>query len=435
MILMSDTELHAHLYGSLLLDDLYYLYSRNKPRWSIFTESFKKSYFSDPDLSGLFEKSDHSRKRLEKYYYYLSSGNFSRFQTSFDLVIALSSTEPEELQEILKRVSGRMKGYSELRMLFSPFDPPEAFSEKVGALCEAIASENRVRPLDAPLKLAVSLNREEGLYQSRYGILKHLQSVNPSVKKELTAIDFCAKEEGFPPSEKYSFVQNVLKENEAFPESSLAVLYHVGESFSDKSVESASRWVLESALMGCHRLGHGIALGIDPSLYSGRNIKEHKKERISHIEFLFQYECELKDFGYSLNLDELQAERNTIEKMPEDEVIIHYDDKTVEKTRIFQNWAMEKIKKTDSVIEVCPTSNQRIANIKVHDLPLWRFIENDLDLVIGSDDPGILKISLEDEFVLIQNELKKKNLDEKILEGFVKNAEKSISEKLSKRLI
>jgi adenosine deaminase len=51
------------------------------------------------------------------------------------------------------------------------------------------------------------------------------------------------------------------------PDHALAGLYHVGESFTDKTIESAIRWVHEAAEAGAHRLGHAIALGVEPHSY------------------------------------------------------------------------------------------------------------------------------------------------------------------------
>ena len=201
---MTYPDLHVHLYGSLTLDDLHYLHSRNTPRWNYFIDSYKNTYNTVPETEKLFlydNKTNNadSRDLLNEYYYFLKPGDFQKFQTSFDLVIALSSTEPEELFEIVRRISSRTDGYSELRMMFSPNISEMQYSEKVEAICEAMRSENKMRAADSPLRLAMSLHREGKSCWKEYEILKSLQSKNESVRLELTGIDFCAKEEGFPP--------------------------------------------------------------------------------------------------------------------------------------------------------------------------------------------------------------------------------------------
>ena len=66
----------------------------------------------------------------------------------------------------------------------------------------------------------------------------------------LTGIDFCYLEEGRPPKEQRELFEAVKDFNRMHPERALAILYHVGESFSDKSLESAVRWVHEAAELG-----------------------------------------------------------------------------------------------------------------------------------------------------------------------------------------
>jgi adenosine deaminase len=95
---------------------------------------------------------------------------------------------------------------------------------------------------------------------------------------------------------------------------------------------------------------------------------------------------------------------------------------------------MRKIREKGTVIEVCPTSSMRIANLqKVSALPIWRFIENRLTVVLGSDDPGILKTDISGEYALIEDELKKKYSGEFEIKDLLENSKKSISEIISKK--
>ena len=73
--------------------------------------------------------------------------------------------------------------------------------------------------------------------------------------------------------------------NHRHPERALAILYHVGESFDDKSLESAVRWVHEAAEFGAHRLGHAISLGVDPRLYGNHIRNESVAERIDQLNY------------------------------------------------------------------------------------------------------------------------------------------------------
>ena len=80
----------------------------------------------------------------------------------------------------------------------------------------------------------------------------------------------------------------------------------MGESYTDKSVESATRWVLESALYGAHRLGHAIALGIAPSFYLGKILLERPDERLAQIQFELKHTSSLEGYGYAIDQRSLE---------------------------------------------------------------------------------------------------------------------------------
>jgi adenosine deaminase len=63
-----------------------------------------------------------------------------------------------------------------------------------------------------------------------------------------------------------------------------------------------------------------------------------------------------------------------------------------------QRYAMDQVRSCGAVVEVCPTSNRRIAGIAdpaCH--PVHRFLSAQLPFVVSSDDPGIFGITLDDE--------------------------------------
>ena len=60
------------------------------------------------------------------------------------------------------------------------------------------------------------------------------------------------------------------------------------------------RWIVESHELGCHRLGHAIALGISPEIYLGQTREERATERVAHLDFLLAKQDVLQDFGYRL---------------------------------------------------------------------------------------------------------------------------------------
>lgn len=423
-------DLHTHLYGSLTTDDLYWLHSINKPRWEIFTRSYEKAYGKIPDIAGLMNRTGEARERLLSYYHYTDSGDFDKFQASFDLVIALASAEPDELYEISRRVIARQsEDHCEYRMLFPPRGGLSAFNERVHALAEGVRKaciEN-----EKSASIAVSLTRDDLILKGQYEELRRAMKSSRVVSEKVTAIDFCATEEGFPPSDKKDFIETVLDDNRSDPGTALAILYHVGESFKNMSVESSIRWVIEVAEMNVHRLGHAISPGIPARLLEGSFVKESVRDRSEQIKFYIDRFDELSEAGLSLNLKELNEELSSLESLsPDGYVTGKYTENRIRNLMAFQNFATGRLRECGAVIEICPTSNIRIAGLgKYENHPLPDYIDRGLHIVIGSDDPGILNTSLQEEINLAREMTPDRgNFD------FLLEAEKFRSEILSGRV-
>lgn len=392
-------ELHSHLYGCLVADDLAWLAGRKPPRWPIFTESYRAAYGRDPDIDDLFTPA--ARQRLEAYYYFTAPGDFRKFQAGFDLIIAVAHTDPEELAAVALRVGEReIADHAEYRMLFSPRESSTSFREKVIACAEGLADAS-VRA-GKTLRLAVSLPREARACEARYEDTLACLDASAKVRETIVAIDFCHVEEGSPPRAKREFFAAVHANNRRNPERALAVLYHVGESFQDKSVESAARWVVESAEAGAHRLGHCVALGAPVEFFRGTTRYEIAAERRDQLAFELDRRAELSACGYEVDADacsrELVELRDADDRAP---VATHYDAGRLERLRVFQDWCMEQVRASGAIVESCPTSNLRIAGLGAPEFhPLPRFLRAGLAVTLGADDPGILKTDLRKEYEL-----------------------------------
>lgn len=215
----------------------------------------------------------------------------------------------------------------------------------------------------------------------------------------LTAVDFCQVEEGHPPKEKADFFAAVRAFNERHPERALAILYHVGESFRDKSLESAVRWVQEAAELGANRLGHAIALGVDPEVFGVHTRTESVAERKDQIAYDLAHRDGLRSLGVAVDPAALRAELHSLTgKADGDGLVITYDERGLDDIRRRQTYAMERVRATGAVIEVCPTSNRRIGGIDdpAHH-PIQRFVAAGLPVVVSSDDPGIFGTTLNAE--------------------------------------
>ena len=430
-------ELHTHLYGCLSMEDLHWLAARRPPRWDLFTSSYRNLYGKEPEIANLFLGEGRHEKRLASYYYFENKAGFPAFQNCFDLVIALAHTDPQELEELCIRVGKRESAdYAEYRMMFSPLLSDEEFLEKSLALCKGLALAEEACSYKKTFRLILSLNRDESQTQRQYKLIKEKLQKESLSHKFLVGIDFCGQEETFPPTNKKDFCQRLLKDNENDPSHSLALLYHVGESYSDKSVESAVRWVVESARMGVHRIGHALALGIPPEFYLGQKRKERLEEGLAQIAFEMENASSLEAAGYGVNMEELEKEQGRLLKMrkenPGEELWVYheYDKKAVEQLGLFQEWAMEEeIKKRNVVLESCPTSNMKISSLRSpKNHPLLRFLERGLKVVIGADDPGILNTSLKKEYEMIEGW---PGITKEMLGKLMENAEAGIAKNLA----
>ena len=430
-------ELHSHLYGCLNLQDLHWLAARYPPRWEIFTRSYSNLYGKEADIANLFSSKEQDQERLASYYYFQNKSGFPAFQNCFDLVIALAHTDCEELKEICMRVGQREDAsYAEYRMMFSPLLNDKEFIEKSLALCEGFALAEEACSYKKTFRLILSLSREQIHFQRQYKLIKEKLQKEDLACKFLVGIDFCGQEEMFPPIEKESFCRKLLKDNCTESSKALALLYHVGESYSDKSVESAIRWIVQSARMGAHRLGHAIALGIPPEFYLGQKRKENIEERLAQIIFEIENSSSLETIGYKVDIEAMEREKQTLLKRKEEKgkeqpwVLYQYNKKAIERLRLFQEWAMEEeIKKRNVVIESCPTSNLKICALRSpKNHPLLRFLQRGLNVVIGSDDPGIFGTSLKGEYQRIQSW---PGITKEMIDKLMKNAEASTAKKLA----
>ncbi|MBE7438673.1 MAG: hypothetical protein HS115_09495 [Spirochaetales bacterium] len=420
-------ELHAHLYGCLTLRDLVCMAGRENLRYDFFNQSYESTYGQRMDLEQILAEKDWLK--LARSYYFLRSGNFRSFQTGFDLVIALSRSDAAEFQEIVRKVQDRQTAsFAEYRQLFSPLLDRHSWSSKVTALAGALDESSRSHP-EKQMRLVMSLLRDDRSALWQYETLKELQKSNESVQRMLVAVDFCATEEGFPPGDKAELFARILQDNRQNPAHALALLYHVGESFTDKSVESAARWVYESACLGVHRLGHALALGIAPEHFQGTVRQETARERLAQIDFECHHQESLQEMGYEVNIRALHAEKELLSNG--EPVRIVYDETRVEKLKIFQDFCMKGVRDSGAVIECCPSSNLRIGSLSIAAHPLRRFLYAGLSVVIGSDDPGILRTDLNREFRLLQ----KFGLTAAQIQGLEECARRSTSEILSGRAV
>ena len=405
-------ELHLHLYGAIRAEH-YLDFVRNRVvDWRFYEHQFEKAYDAQPPVREVLERhrdGDPAAARDFKRLFVFGdedAGNFERFQAKFNLLINgsefMNLGDPEAplealLAEIRHFVHAILEdqrrdgiGYAEQRVLLG-FD-----RERCRRIYGDILGEYRAETRDGMIpRLAVSLPRDDPWPQ--WEVVQEL-ALGPD-GESLTGIDFCYVEEGHPPKEKAEFFSSVRDFNERHPERALAILYHVGESFTDKSLESAIRWVQEAAELGAHRLGHAIALGVEPESFGPHERSESIAERRDQLAYDLEHAKALSRNGVPVDegaaRQELEALRG---RQPDERLAISYDAARLAEVRARQEYAMERVRASGAVIEVCPTSNRRIGSIDDPEHhPVHRFIERDLPFTVSSDDPGIFDTSIRKE--------------------------------------
>jgi adenosine deaminase len=340
------------------------------------------------------------------------AGNFARFQAKFNLIIAATAfrkqrevaaaRDDDEVERFTAAILGEQArqgiAYAEQRFVLSPDPHAVGWPEFLRSFRNGLMRAAAMGPTPT-LRLATSLPRANPWPQ--WEAVQRL-ALEPG-GEILTGIDFCFIEEGFPPKDKASFFAAVREHNERHPARALALLYHVGESFTDKSLESAVRWVQEAAEQGAHRLGHAIALGIDPEALGVHERQESAAERIDQLRYDLAHADGLERHGVIVDRAASTAELHRLELMPAATKVAHaYTTARLDEVRRRQDYAMQRVKASGAVIEVCPTSNRRIgALVDPAHHPVHRFLDAGLTVVIASDDPGIFAVTLADEIAWV----------------------------------
>jgi adenosine deaminase len=345
------------------------------------------------------------------------AGSFTKFQAKFDLVTVASRVgfayrEEEHVPEALEEIANVARmvledqaaegiTHAEQRFFFGREAPLPFVEAGLRALLEVYRDEGRV---DA--SLAASLPRDDPWPQ--WEIVKRL--AESELGTHLTGVDFCFVEEGHPPKEKQALFEAVHAHNRERPDRALSILYHVGESFEDKSLESAVRWVHEAAELGAHRLGHAIALGVEPEAYASEEGTHRRRESTSERRDQIGYDLRcaegLARFGVFIDRSALTAELESLEGREEIRDVV-YDRLRLHEVRLRQRFAMHEVKRLGAVVEVCPTSNVRIGGLRNHSHhPIHRFAEEGVPFVVGSDDPGIFGTTLVEELAWAQRQLR-----------------------------
>ncbi|MBK8902178.1 MAG: hypothetical protein IPM53_13415 [Anaerolineaceae bacterium] len=411
--LLSGCDLHLHLAGSFYAEDLLAIGAPifREVDWSSrdFLSGYNASLETALDPVQLFaealENPEPGFAKLRAAYVFGAEdgGDFERFMWKYRLFSHLwgygwergKKTAVSMITQAVQHHKRQGLDYAEYRAGFWGEDDLLRQRMQICAQTLFALSDGRFTA-----RYIVPLPRSEPL--PTYQQVRQLLEEQPHVANTLVGLDFASREEGFPPKLYHEFFQQLQKDNAANPEQRLAVVYHVGETFFDKSLESAARWCHEAALLGARRLGHCIALGMDPAVAISRRPQAHEaelvSERIDQIAYDLRYAKPLRALGVPIDETALRAEQQVLSQRADDWVERPYTAPRLQEIRQRQTFVLNELAKMGTVIECCPTSNLRIGGVPdAEHHPIHRLLASPVNLCICTDDPGVFDITLASE--------------------------------------
>lgn len=423
---LKQTELHVHLAGCLKWQDFLELAKDHytKIDWKLYLESYQQAYSYKPDVVKLIKNALSQKvQALDEFktlYIYgeKNGGSFSNFQAKFNLLICLFRyyRKINRYEDIIRQIirSHKKEGinYIEYRVLY-PMDVVE----------DALAFHlMHARVMKEECDSTFTARYIPGVPRNEVvrgtALIQKIMLENPVYANSIVGLDFCHIEEGFAPKTVKPLLQkyNYDEACPIFP--SLPIVYHVGESYFDKSIESAVRWCHEAAEMGFKRLGHCIALGLDPEIAINRKMDAHcietVEERLDQLEYDLKHKEKLAEYGIDIHEKMYLEEKSNLLTFARNKQLKRtYNYQRIEEIRKRQQFVLDELAKLEVVIECCPTSNLRIGGVpdeKHH--PIHRFLDSKVKLAICADDPGIFDSSLgsEIDWVLTHTKYKEKDL-------------------------
>ena len=403
---LKSCELHVHTGGCLYLEDLLELARDTYQRidWRLYVDTFAKTFGTRPDPETLFRDAltgdPEAVFRLRRHYVVdpTDAGDFARFQAKLNLAICLYrywwlilGREADIEHRILARHRAEGLRYVEYRAM-APYDAdnPEGFIAFHALVARAI-QEGSGRGFEA--RYIISLPRWDSV--ETYHLVQVLFDQHSELIPTIVGLDFCFFEEGYPPETARPLFERLRQDNQQRPERALEVVYHVGETYFDKSLESAVRWCHQAAELGARRLGHAVALGLDPQVAAARrpdaHLAEPASERLAQIAYDLHFRAELESLGIQVDAAALEKERHDLARRPAATPVERpYPPQRLEEIRRRQDFVLNNLAEMGTIIETCPTSNLRIAAVPdAGQHPIHRFLSSPVDLVVGADDPGI----------------------------------------------
>jgi hypothetical protein len=409
-----ECELHVHIGGCFHLEDLFDMGREvhGDVDWALFQEAHDLVYPDTPvDPVALFRAAvrEGTAEPLRRHYIHgeADGADFERFMTKMNLLICLYRHWRDVLgreSELVRRIVDRHRAeglrYVEYRAMYSggASADPGGFLSFHRANAQILKSASGA---GFKANYIISVPRWEP--QVGYGLGRRLLADNPDLCDTIVGLDFCNVEEGYPPKSARATFEQLRNDNEADPRQQLEVVYHVGEMYFDKSLESAVRWCHEAGQLGARRIGHAIALGLDPEASLGRRPGAHEteivSERLDQIDYDLRHAEALSARGVTIDETGLEQEQEQLRSKDKRAAIRRpYSFDRIAEIRRRQDFALSALEQLGTVIEICPTSNRVLGGVTdPTQHSMHRLLASDVDVVIGADDPGIFDSTLADE--------------------------------------
>ncbi|HLZ63904.1 MAG TPA: hypothetical protein VKR06_43805 [Ktedonosporobacter sp.] len=412
MDLLKKSELHVHIPGCYFPEDLLELAKDcyRDINWNRFgfLDRYERIFGIRLNPIDIFDRAlatdSLDELRSISTYSYKPQGRFEEFDITsfFSMCITGYYLDRDMHEPILRPIVARHKregiAYIEYRIAFG--GDKQEFKDWHGRYARYFRQSSTV---SFAAKYIVRLFPNQ-LIES-YEWLRELLHEQPELIDTIVGIDFSGRE--IAPKSLHGFYEILARDNQSHPESALDVAVHIGESFFGLSLESAIRWCHQSALFGAKRLGHCIALGMQPAIAVSRKPAAHTREsiqeRLDQIDYDLEHASNLRAYGIVIDEDELRQERKALEdKDPAQLSSRVYDEQRLQGASLRQDYVLDALSRMGTIIETCPTSNLCIGgvpNIQAH--PFIKLYKSGVHLAICSDDPGIFASTLADEIEFV----------------------------------
>ncbi len=315
---------------------------------------------------------------------------FPRFQASFNLLIAMLRGRGLE-GEVLVRVAERHARAGLVRVDYRVFVPPVleetvivGFLNRLGGGWDRVRKD--VQGFDA--KIVGHLSRIPEVMRFQLGVIFRWQQATER-RGFLSAIDFCEDEQSY---EVRPLVRELAKWRSELKHRRVELYVHAGECFDRNGIDISLSEIEQLLSLRPDRIGHGTALGM--------NVRK------------------LQDLGAGSDAARRQAmwtkpmmvpevcRALTVSNPAEDLEVSGPKERWCEFVSEYQDRLLRMCRLTDVAIETCPSSNLILGGVhSMQEHPVRKFVRSGVNLMIGSDDPGIFAADWYDQVRLIESSL------------------------------